>query len=181
MPETRSPGHRFATLYDTAKRCLIILDALYLELERHLQAIADPNGIADKSAVAVGIYTCVFSIIDFGNRFVQIVDAMPLISKKQPELKQLHKATESLTQSRNYVQHMRNHLSKTATIDFPILGSIAWIQDDRNFVILPTQSTEGYAVPSIPYDRETMRYSCKYQFCFALNHTELRWIPYMRK
>jgi hypothetical protein len=164
LAETRSPGHRFATLYDTAKRCLIIVDEVYSDLEKHLESIRDTGNTMNKSQIGIKIYMCVFSFIDFGHRFVQIVDAMPLLPKKRPEVKKLHSVMSALTSSRNYVQHIRNHLSKTESIDFPILGSMAWIADQRNYVLLPTQLTEGYGAPSIAYDTKEARYVCKYQF-----------------
>jgi hypothetical protein len=164
MTDAKFPGHRFATLYDTAKRCLIVIDGLYSEIEECLKLLSDPHDISNKSRLAVRLYTCVFSMIDFGHRFTQVVDAMPLLPKKKIEVKRLHSAIGPLTACRNYIQHIRNHLSKVEIIDFPILGSISWILDHKNYVILPTQLTEGYGVPSIPIDSKTMTYTCKYQF-----------------
>jgi len=82
MTQPTSPGHKFATLYDTAKKCLLILDELYSEPQLRLSKITEPDDAKAKSALAVRIYIDAFSIIDFSHRFMQIVDAMSLLSKK---------------------------------------------------------------------------------------------------
>ena len=167
MSEVRSQGHRFATLYDTAKRCLIIMDQLFADLEDLLRKVNDTVYLQSNPDITVRIYICVFSMIDFANRFDQIVDAMPLLSKRRPEVRQLHSALRPLAESRNYIQHIRNHLSKVDKIDFPILGSISWIIGNRNYVLLPTQMTEGYGTPGITYDSLAKQYMCKYQFAIS--------------
>jgi hypothetical protein len=164
MTEKRSPGQRFATLFDTAKRCLILIDTAYTESEECLRLLANGESTLNKSQITVKLYLSVFSIIDFGHRFDQIVDAMPLLSKKRAEVKRLHTAMRPVTLCRNYLQHIRKHLSELENIDFPILGSISWIHNGRNYIILPTQLTEGYIVPSITIDNEKMQFSCQYQF-----------------
>ncbi len=173
MTEGRSPGHRFATLFDTAKRCLILIDRLYSETEECLRQLGDAANVPEKSQIAVRLYASVFSIIDFGHRFDQIVDAMPLLPKKRPEVKRLHSTMSPVASCRNYLQHIRNHLSKVENIDFPILGSISWIQNNRNYTILPTQLTEGYGVPSISIDTKLMRYTCRYQLVIEKHRVQL--------
>ncbi len=164
MSDPRTPGHRFATLYDTAKRCLLVLDQLYSELGTNLEKLAEHNQTALESQITVKLYSGIFSIIDFAHRFIQIIDSMPLLSKKQSEVKKLYEDTRGVVLCRNYVQHIRNHLSKTESINFPILGSISWIHKNKNYVLFPTQLTERYEMAGIAYDLKEMKYVCNYQF-----------------
>jgi hypothetical protein len=173
MAEERSPGHRFATLFDTAKRWLILIDSFYSETEECFRLLADSANLPNASQVAVGLYASVFSIIDFGHRFDQIVDAVPLLRKKLAEVRRLHSSMKSVASCRNYLQHIRNHLSKVENIDFPILGSISWIHGRRNCVLLPTQLTEGYGAPSISIDTQMMQYTCRYQFVIEKQRVQL--------
>jgi len=80
------------------------------------------------------------------------------------EARKLHDATKTVESCRHHVQHIRRHLSEIDKMDFPILGSISSVSNDRNYTLLPSQPTEGYGAPSIAFDSKQMKHVCRYQF-----------------
>ena len=116
MEEPRTPGQKFAVLFDTAKRCLIVLNSIFAELQQSLQSISESDDGSKQKPLAIKIYTGIFAFIDFSDRFLDIVDAMPLLSKRRLEVRTLYKEAAALGECRNYMQHIRNHLSKSASL-----------------------------------------------------------------
>ncbi len=154
---------RYATLYDTAKRNLIIIDVVYPDFVRLLNNISDESFVQNNNSTIPQLYLNAYSFIDFTHRFVQIIDSMPFLSKKQNEVRKLHTVTNQLKKARNYIQHIREHLIIIENINFPILGSISWIIGNKNFTILPSQTT-NYSVLNIPFDNKTNKFVCSYMF-----------------
>ncbi len=78
-------------------------------------------------------------LIDFAHRCAQLLDALPLINKKQAPMRLLRNCMTKVEQARNHLQHMRGDLS-TERIDYPILGSIAWANEPEAFMASFTQT-----------------------------------------
>jgi hypothetical protein len=158
----RNPQEKFVTLYDTAKKCLLILDHLYTDLENGTLLANDTAKIETDSSVVIELYIAALGLIDYFHRFYEIVSAMPLIRKDQLELKKLGEALAPVTECRNYLQHMRGDLMSNDFIKYPILGAISWIHEGRNYILFSNQPTQSFSAPGIVYDRLEDKYICKY-------------------
>ena len=158
----RKPQEKFVTLYDTAKKCLLILDHLYADLENGTILAMDAAKAETDSLISIKLYITALGLIDYFHRFHEIVSAMPLIRKDQPELKNLTKALTPVRECRNYLQHMRNDLMKNDPITYPILGAISWIDKDRNYILFSSQATPRVETPNILYGQFLGEYVCKY-------------------
>jgi hypothetical protein len=159
---TRSPQEKFVTLYDTAKKCLLILDHLYCEFEKATLLATDPVKIKEDSSIITEIYISSLGMVDYFHRFHEIICAMPLLRKDQPELKKLKKVLIPVHECRNYLQHMRGDLMGENPINYPILGAISWINEGRNYMLFSNQATPQTTSPSIVYDNFLEKYICKY-------------------
>ena len=159
----RNPQEKFVVLYDTAKKCLLILDHLYADLENGTNQARDAAKIKKDPSIVISIYISALGLIDYFHRVYEVVSAMTLIRKDQPELKKLTKAIAPVKECRNYMQHMRGDLMKNDSIDYPILGAISWIHEGRNYTLFSNQATQSFSLPVIAYDRFTENYVCKYQ------------------
>lgn len=159
----RNPQEKFVVLYDTAKKCLLILDHLYANLENGTNQAIDATKRKQDFSIVTSIYISALGLIDYFHRFHEVVAAMTLIRKDCPELKKLGKTIEPVKECRNYLQHMRGDLMKNDSIDYPILGAISWIHKGRNYTIFSNQATQSMSVPGIAYDRFAANYICKYQ------------------
>lgn len=158
----RDPKEKFVTLYDTAKKCLLILDHLYGNLESRLSLVTDEPKVEAEPSIITEIYIAALGLIDYFHRFNEIVSAMPLIRNDQRELKRLGEFIAPVKECRNYLQHMRGDLMTNDAITYPVLGAISWIEKNRNYVLLSNQATQNFSTPGIAYDRFEKRYVCKY-------------------
>lgn len=162
---------KFIVLYDTAKKCLLILDHLYADFQDGTLQATNAELVGENPAIVTKIYISALGLIDYFHRFHQIVSALTPIRKDRPELKALINAIGPVTQCRNYLQHMRGDLLKGDPIN-PILGAISWIHEDRNYVLLSNQPTQNFSSPGIVYDSLEGSYLCKYQL--AMGGHEIR-------
>jgi hypothetical protein len=154
---------KFIILYDTAKKCLLIIDHLFSDLENGTRLAADFASIKDSESIIIGLYISALGLVDYFHRFYQIVQAMPLLNKKLPELRKLGKLMAPVTDCRNYLQHIRSKLSEHEQVKYPILGAISWVNDGHNCTLFAGQPTALYQLASITYDRILQRYVCQYQ------------------
>lgn len=159
----RQPQEKFVTLYDTAKKCLLILDHLYGDFEKNILLATDPPKVGDDASIVSKIYIASLGLVDYFHRFHEIVCAMPLLRKDLPELKKLGDALIPVQNCRNYLQHMHNDLMSNNAINYPILGAISWIHEGRNYILFSNQATENHGAPGIVYDSFSQNYICKYQ------------------
>jgi len=75
----RDPKEKFVTLYDTAKKCLLILDHLYGNFESKLSIVNEESKVGAEPSIISDIYISALGLIDYFHRFNEIVSAMPLI------------------------------------------------------------------------------------------------------
>lgn len=158
----RNPQEKFVILYDTAKKCVLILDNLYADFENGTFQLRDAAKVENDPSVVTKIYISALGLIDYFHRFHEIISAMTLIRKDRPELKKLKNALEPVKDCRNYLQHMRGDLMKNDPIKYPILGAISWIHEGRNYTLFPNQPMQGVSLPGIAYDTFAGKYVCKY-------------------
>ncbi len=151
---------KFVILYDTAKKCLLILDQLYNEFEHAILKASNQDMHDIDPSIAPKIYISALGLIDYFHRFHEIISATPLLSKKKPELIKLGTVMKPVTNCRNYLQHMRGDLK--GDTNYSILGSISWIHKNRVYTLSSNQPTPN-SMPSIAYDRFEHKFVCKYQ------------------
>jgi len=108
----RAAQEKFVTLYDTAKRCLLILDHLFADLGKGTRLASEPGKVREDVTIITGLYISALGLIDYFHRFHEITQSMPLVKKDLPEVKKLQKLIAQVKDCRNYFQHMRNDLSK---------------------------------------------------------------------
>lgn len=158
----RDPKEKFVTLYDTAKKCILILDRLYGNFESKLSIVNEESEVKAEPSIITDIYISALGLIDYFHRFNEIVSAMLLIRNDQRELKRLGESIAPVKECRNYLQHMRGGLMTNDAITYPVLGAISWIEKGRNYVLFSNQPTQNLSTPGIAYDRLEKRYVCKY-------------------
>ena len=166
----RSPSQKFSLLFEAAKRCLLASDLLLARLDSSLAALEsdiDANvDIAERAALPL---LDAVAFVDFAHRFGSIVDALPLISKKAPEIRELHLALSSVVKARNYLQHLRGDLSSNNEVRYPILGVLSWSRNDACYTVHFGQSSETDSY-SIAFDLQEKRWAATYQFSIQ-SHT----------
>jgi hypothetical protein len=153
----RTREEKLVLLCEAAKRTLVTFDRMHDRLWRQLRELS-PR-IADVTAldeVSPEIYIDCMGLVDAAHRFGQLVDAMPLISKKAPQIRLLQQAVANIEEARNHLQHLRGELVGNAPIDYPILGSLSWAIDDGCYVLGFSQP--GAQIYSLVYDREERRW-----------------------
>jgi len=158
----RDPKDKFVTLYDTAKKCLLILDHLFDIFESRLSLVTDAPKVEADPSILTEIYIAALGLIDYFHRFNEIVSAMPLIRNDQRELRRLNDFIAPVKECRNYLQHMRGDLMTNDAITYPVLGAISWVSGNRNYFLFSNQPTQNFSAPGIAYDRFNKRYVCKY-------------------
>ena len=170
---TRNPQEKFVLLYDTAKKCVLILDHLYSDLENATLLAIDPEKVKADSSIVTEIYIAALGMIDYLHRFHEIICAMPLLRNDLPELKSLKKVLAPVQKCRNYLQHMRDDLMSNNPITYPILGAISWINEGRNYTLFSNQATHSCSAPGIVYDRLLEKYICKYLLSVGVHEIQL--------
>lgn len=159
----RSRAEKFVTLFDTAKRVSLMIDRLYGRLEGYTSTLAansEDRGFGDN---VIDLFITVHGLVDHLNRFLEIAQAMPILKKSAKQLVNLNRAIQPVKDARNYLQHLRGDLLTSDRIRFPVLGSISWIHDRKNFTLLPNQTTSGYGTSGIAFDTVNNTYACRYQ------------------
>ena len=158
----RNPQEKFVILYDTAKKCLLILEHLYADFKSGTFQASDAAKVENDPSVVTQLYISALGLIDYFHRFYEIISAMTLIRKDQLELKKLRNVLEPVKDCRNYLQHMRGDLMKNDPITYPILGAISWVHEGRNYMLLSNQPTQSVNFPGIVYDTYDGKYVCEY-------------------
>jgi len=159
----RNLQEKFIILYDTAKKCLLIIDQLYADFQKGTQQASNTESVNQDPSVVIKTYISALGLIDYFHRFHEIILALNLIRKDQPELKKLTKALIPVKECRNYLQHMRGDLTKNEPICYPILGAISWIHENRNYCLFSNQPTQNFSLPGITFDSFEGKYLYKYQ------------------
>lgn len=160
----RSPNQKFLLLFEAAKRCLLASDLLLARLDSSLAALEldiDASvDIADRAALPL---LDAVAFVDFAHRFGSIVEALPLVSKKAPEIRELHLALRAVVKARNYLQHLRGDLSSNNEVRYPILGVLSWSRNGACYTMHFGQSSETESY-SMAFDLQEKRWAAKYQF-----------------
>jgi hypothetical protein len=78
----RTPQQKLVTLFETAKKALLIIDHLYDNLENSSSLVASTNEFPSTSPIIIDLYICALGLVDYLNRFYEVVQAMPLLKKR---------------------------------------------------------------------------------------------------
>ncbi|MCD4812965.1 hypothetical protein K8S19_04670 [bacterium] len=85
----RTPQEKYVILFDTAKKCLLILDQLYIGFEKAMIQATDDSKVAIDSTIVIRSYISAHGLVDYFDRFYEIIKVIPLIPKKHPKRKEL--------------------------------------------------------------------------------------------
>ena len=80
---------KFVTMYDSAKKYLMIIDNLYLSFQRDIEAISNVGRAEKTEKECIELSYISSSLIDYIFRFHQVIDAMPLLNKSFNKKKKL--------------------------------------------------------------------------------------------
>jgi len=160
----RTPEEKATLLFVTAKRSMLVAETMLNSLSEDLSSlerdINDGINIEDRAAPPL---LAAVTFIDFAHRFGTVVDALPLISKKEPEIRQLKNALTTVVEARNHLQHMREDLSSNEEIDYPLLGTLMWSNGGASYTIFLSQPTKTNTY-SMVYDARNGCWIAKHQY-----------------
>ena len=139
-----------AYFIDSIRLCVEIIDISYFKLYNTLLYISKTN----KITVLPFLYS--WTIIDFINRFVNLLKQMPRLNKKLPVLKMLFDQTINIRLVRNKFQHIEQEISKEK-IKPPFFGIINWliISGDKEKILKEKKfkARSFYLMPGKMYSR----------------------------
>ena len=114
---------------------------------------------------ALDVYNYVFALIDHLVRYQKIALSLPRLNKKNAEYSALGKAMGELKEIRNQFQHINNDIENKYT--GPLLGSICWISNQKQFMTLFRDLSRQRSAPGIILNTSTGQYS--HNFCYVYN------------
>lgn len=161
---SRSPQEKYVLLFEAMKRSLLAADILLQRLVSEVSALErDIERHVDIEGRAAFPLLNAVAFVDFAHRFGSIVDSLPLINKRAPEIRRLRVALSEIEKARNHLQHMRGDLSSNDDIKYALLGSVAWASGQSSYSIFLSQPTPADA-HSIVYDRQECCWVAQYQY-----------------
>jgi len=87
----------------------------------------------DRSNIIPALSKC-WSFVDSVHRIREISQALPGLSGRSKELGAFLDATNIAEDYRHYIQHLREELLKKDVNEFPVWGTLAWVDDEDNSV-----------------------------------------------
>ena len=75
----RTPQQKFVTLFETAKKALLIIDRLYYSLEKSSALVSSTNEFPSTSPNIIDLYICTLGLVDYLNRFYTITSQILVI------------------------------------------------------------------------------------------------------
>lgn len=154
MAVARSAQEKFPLIFEAMKRTLLAYDILQGRLESEINRLTPmvTQNRTIEGLEAADAFVTAMGLVDFAYRFGQLVDALPLLNKKSPELRALRSALAPAETARHYLQHMRGDLNNGNAIDYPILGSLSWARGADCHTLSFSQA--GANIPTLVWDRE---------------------------
>lgn len=161
---SRTPQEKYVLLFEAMKRSLLAADMLLQRLASEVSALeSDIDLRINIESRAVAPLLNAVAFVDFAHRYGSIVDSLPLINKRAPEIRRLRVALAEVEKARNHLQHMRGDLSSNEDIKYSVLGSVAWANGQSSYTIFMSQPTPADA-HSIVYDRQERCWIAKHQY-----------------
>jgi hypothetical protein len=112
-----------------------------------------------------------WSIVDMCHRIRELVQQVPGLSSKKPEIQIFLRATEAVEELRHYVQHFRNEIPVIPSNCSPLWGSLSWVPENEPnacYTLFTGNFIDGVNVSTITFDRLEGRYLSKFRL-FAGN------------
>lgn len=101
-----------------------ILQGIHVDLHRVCASVK-----SRRESLAPAFWRC-WSFVDVVHRIREVTQAVPGLSAKAPEVRIFLDATAIAEDFRHYIQHLRSELSKTPGNEFPVWGSLSWVDPD---------------------------------------------------
>lgn len=161
---SRSPQEKYVLLFEAMKRSLLAADMLLQRLVSEVSALEpDIEARTDiRGRAALPLLSAV-AFVDFAHRFGSVVDSLPLINKRAPEILRLRQALVEVEKARNHLQHMRGDLSSNEDIKYALLGAVAWASGQSSYTVFLSQPTPADG-QSLVYDRQERRWVAQHQY-----------------
>lgn len=125
----------------------------------------------DNQKIVVALASC-WGFIDTLNRIRQLAQSVPGLSQKHPEMRLFFDATGLAEQYRHYIQHLRNEIAKDPPNEFPVWGSLSWVDPNNkrraHTAILGAQ-INGVNYSSCVFDTLEKKWVSK--VCLGVNHS----------
>jgi len=151
----RSPQEKFVLIWEALKRSLlsaeILLKNTYAELDGIARDIDAGKVIEDRAAAP--LISCL-GFIDFAFRFKSLMDNLPMVSNRRPDMVRVQQALESVEEARHRIQHLRGELGTNEPVDYPILGSISWMAGNGVYSMALGTPIGKVEWPSLVFDRQ---------------------------
>ena len=163
---------RLIKVYDGLVFSFQVLSLNYQNL--HNSCILIPN---ENEKLVLSFSKC-WSIIDTTHRIREIAQSIPGLSKKNKILKNFLKSTSLAKEFRHYIQHLRRELSNNPPNNYPVFGSLSWIDKNDNSkchtIILGSQiGKQNYF--SCIYDRINDKWLSN--VCLSINNSTFNFDP----
>lgn len=155
---------KFALAFEAVKRCLLSCEVLRQRLwseVKSVQHIVEAGGAVDELIAPALLSATAF--VDFAYRFRHLVEVMPLVRQRAPEVLALIQATASVETARHHLQHMRRDLRATEPVLYPLLGAVSWVDGNRSFTVC-LSSNAATDVASMSYDMVHGRFTADLAF-----------------
>ena len=142
-----------------------ILDLAFQRLSQTLEKIA--SGQVQKDHLRAHIIESVSNawvIIDSGHRLRELVQQLPGLKQKQPDVQLFIRKTSDIEDLRHYYQHFRTEIDSFVKKCMPLWGSIAWscfhpeTKAPETHTIIPGTFFHKVSAPSCVFDREEMKF-----------------------
>lgn len=160
----RTPEQKFVLLFEAVKRSFLAAQ----ELQRHLAAdlLSFEQDILSGIEIgerAISPLLAAISFVDFAHRFGSLVDSLPLLNKRAPEIRRLRSSLVVVEKARNHLQHLRGDLSSNDEINYALLGELCWTNQNVVFLLSLTQPSSVERA-SISFDVHNKRWTAKHRY-----------------
>lgn len=133
---TDSPLRKVPTTVE--RRDVLFLDGIRYCFEafelssRRLAHGLHSMGLRDDTAMPLGpqiveVTTDAWTMIDVVHRLRELLQQVPKLRKKEPELQLFIRKTKSIEDLRHYFQHFRTEIDSFAERGMPLCGTLSWI------------------------------------------------------
>jgi hypothetical protein len=105
-----------------------------------------------------------WALVDSAHRLRELLQQLPGMKQKTPQLQQFLRGTASVESMRHFVQHLRTGIEAHLATAMPAWGSLAWARYDPEtgqpscYSIAPGTFFPQANVPSLTYDSRTGRF-----------------------
>jgi hypothetical protein len=105
-----------------------------------------------------------WTMIDVVHRLRELLQQVPKLKKREPELQLFLRNTESIEHLRHYFQHFRTEIDSFAIRGMPLWGSLSWIFDQgdsqgpTNHLVIPGTFFKDIWAMGCTFDTQENRY-----------------------